>query len=147
SNDKGRTFTKYKGNPVQEIIEPNNRDSKVIWHEPTKQWVIVLYLEDSVMGFFTSKDLKSWELQSKYGRENLQECPELFQLAIDGNQQNKKWILYAGNGRYDIGQFDGKKFIPESKEIEFSYGNCFYASQTFNNVPEEDGRRIQIAWG
>jgi len=147
SNDKGRTFTKYKGNPVQDIIEPFNRDPKVIWHEPSNQWVIVLYLEESVMGFFTSKDLKSWELQSKYGRENLQECPELFQLAIDGNQQNKKWILYAGNGRYDIGQFDGKKFIPETKEIEFSYGNCFYASQTFNNVPEEDGRRIQMAWG
>jgi sucrose-6-phosphate hydrolase SacC (GH32 family) len=58
-----------------------------------------------------------------------------------------KWILYAANGRYDIGQFDGKKFIPESKGIEFNYGNCFYASQTFNNVPEEDGRRIQMAWG
>jgi len=147
SNDKGRTFTKYKGNPVQEIIEPNNRDPKVIWHEPTKQWVIVLYLEDSIMGFFTSKDLKSWELQSKYRRDNLQECPELFQLAIDGNQQNKKWILYAGNGRYDIGQFDGKNFYPETQGIEFNYGNCFYASQTFNNIPDEDGRRIQIAWG
>ena len=147
SNDKGRTFTKYKGNPVQEIIEPNNRDPKVIWHEPTKQWVIVLYFEDSIMGFFTSKDLKSWELQSKYRRDNLQECPELFQLAIDGNQQNKKWILYAGNGRYDIGQFDGKNFYPETQGIEFNYGNCFYASQTFNNIPDEDGRRIQIAWG
>jgi len=147
SNDRGRTFTKYSGNPVQDLIEPMNRDPKVIWHEPSNQWVIVLYLEESVMGFFTSKDLKSWKLQSKYGRENLHECPELFQLAIDGNQQNKKWILYAGNGRYDIGQFDGKKFIPETKEIEFCYGNCFYASQTFNNVPEEDGRRIQMAWG
>ena len=147
SNDKGRTFTKYKGNPVQEEIETMNRDPKVIWHDLTNQWVIVLYLENNVMGFFTTKDLKSWQLQSRYERDFLHECPELFQLSVDGNQKNMKWILYAANGRYDIGQFDGKKFIPESKGIEFNYGNCFYASQTFNNVPEEDGRRIQMAWG
>ncbi len=147
SNDRGRTFTKYSGNPVQEEVEPLNRDPKVIWHESTNQWIIVLYLDKDVMGFFTSKDLKSWQLHSRYGRKNLHECPELFQLSIDGNQQNKKWILYAGNGRYDIGQFDGKKFIPDTKGIIFNYGNCFYASQTFNNIPEEDGRRIQIAWG
>ena len=147
SNDRGRTFTKYNGNPVQEEIEPMNRDPKVIWHEQTNQWVIVLYLENNVMGFFTSKDLKSWELKSKYERDFLHECPELFQLSVDGNQQNKKWILYAANGRYDIGQFDGKKFVPETKGIGFNYGNCFYASQTFNNIPDEDGRRIQIAWG
>ncbi|KKN13791.1 hypothetical protein LCGC14_1002710 [marine sediment metagenome] len=147
SNDRGRTFTKYSGNPVQEEIEPYNRDPKVIWHEPSNQWVIVLYLDGNVVGFFTSKDLKSWELQSKYGRKTLYECPELFQMAIDGNQQNKKWILYAANGRYDIGQFDGKNFIPDTKGITFNYGNCFYASQTFNNISDEDGRRIQIAWG
>jgi sucrose-6-phosphate hydrolase SacC (GH32 family) len=147
SNDRGRTFAKYNGNPVQEEIETMNRDPKVIWHDPTNQWVIVLYLENNVMGFFTTKDLKSWQLQSRYERDFLHECPELFQLSVDGNQKNMKWILYAANGRYDIGQFDGKKFIPESKGIEFNYGNCFYASQTFNNVPEEDGRRIQMAWG
>ena len=147
SNDKGRTFTKYNRNPVQKEIEPMNRDPKVIWHELTNQWVIVLYLENNVMAFFTSKDLKSWQLQSKYERENLHECPELFQLRVDGNQQKKKWILYGGNGSYDIGQFDGKNFVPETKGIKFNYGNCFYASQTFNNIPDEDGRRIQIAWG
>ncbi|MHA2197000.1 MAG: glycoside hydrolase family 32 protein [Promethearchaeota archaeon] len=147
SNDRGRTFSKYSGNPVQEEIEHFNRDPKVIWHEPLNQWVIVLYLENDGIGFFTSKDLKSWQLQSRYGRKNLHECPELFQLSIDGNHENKKWILYTANGYYDIGQFDGEKFIPETKKIRFNYGNCFYASQTFNNISDEDGRRIQIAWG
>jgi len=147
SNDRGRTFTKYSGNPVQEHIRLSNRDPKVIWYTPLNQWVIVLYLDDDEMGFFTSKDLKSWQLESKYKRDKLHECPELFELNIDGNKSNKKWILYAANGRYDIGQFDGKKFIPETKSIRLHYGNCFYASQTFNNIPKEDGRRIQIAWG
>jgi len=147
SNDRGRTFVKYSGNPVQEHIRLANRDPKVIWYAPSNQWVIILYLDEDEMGFFTSKDLKSWQLESKYKRDRLHECPELFQLAVDGNEQNKKWILYAGNGRYDIGQFDGKKFIADTKGITFNYGNCFYASQTFNNIPEEDGRRIQMAWG
>jgi sucrose-6-phosphate hydrolase SacC (GH32 family) len=147
SNDRGRTFVKYSGNPVQKHIKLSNRDPKVIWYAPSNQWVIVLYLDEEEMGFFTSKDLKSWQLESKYKRDGLHECPELFQMAIDGNEQNKKWILYAGDGRYDIGQFDGKKFVPETKGIKFNYGNCFYASQTFNNIPDEDGRRIQIAWG
>jgi sucrose-6-phosphate hydrolase SacC (GH32 family) len=147
SNDRGRTFTKYSGNPIQEHIRLSNRDPKVIWYTPLNQWVIVLYLDDDEMGFFTSKDLKSWQLESKYKRDKLHECPELFELNIDGNKSNKKWILYAANGRYDIGQFDGKKFIPETKSIRLHYGNCFYASQTFNNIPKEDGRRIQIAWG
>ena len=29
--------------------------------------------------------------------------------------------------------------------LKYNYGDCFYASQTFNNVPVEDGRRIQMA--
>ncbi len=150
SNDKGRSFTKYSGNPVQDNFRPLNRDPKVFWHEPTNQWVIILYLENDVMGFFTSKDLKSWQLQSEFSekvRKRLHECPELFQMTIDGNAKDKKWILYAANGRYYIGQFDGKKFKSETEGIRLNYGNCFYASQTFNNIPEEDGRRIQIAWG
>jgi fructan beta-fructosidase len=147
SNDRGRTFTKYEHNPVQGKIEPLNRDPKVIWYEPTNQWVIVLHFDERAMGFFTSKDLKTWQFESELKSSILQDCPELFQLPVGGNERNKKWVLYGGSGHYFVGEFDGKKFKPETKEIQFSYGNCFYASQTFNNIPEEDGRRIQMAWG
>jgi sucrose-6-phosphate hydrolase SacC (GH32 family) len=146
SNDRGRTFTVYDGNPVQGHINGGNRDPKVIWHEPTDQWVIVLYLDDQRMGFFTSKDLKSWKLQSEV--KPFHECPELFELPVDGDEDNKKWVLYGASGDYYVGKFDGKKYIPEGEEpTRYHYGNCFYASQTFTNIPEEDGRRIQIAWG
>ena len=145
SNDRGRTWTIYKDNPVLDHINGGNRDPKVIWHKPTNQWVMALYLDDHTMGFFTSKDLKSWEFQSKL--KCFHECPELFELPVDGNDNNKKWVLYGGSGEYLIGGFDGKQFTPEVEPVRFHYGNCFYASQTFNNVPPEDGRRIQIAWG
>ncbi|MEJ2703314.1 MAG: glycoside hydrolase family 32 protein [Sedimentisphaerales bacterium] len=145
SNDRGRTWTVYEGNPVLNHINGGNRDPKVIWHQPTNQWVMALYLDDHTMGFFTSKDLKSWEFQSKL--KCFHECPELFELPVDGNANNKKWILYGGSGEYLIGSFDGRQFEAEAGPIPFHYGNCFYASQTFNNIPPEDGRRIQIAWG
>ena len=145
SNDRGRTWTVFEGNPILGHINGGNRDPKVIWHEPTHQWVMVLYLDDNMMGFFTSKDLKSWEFQSKL--KCFHECPELFELPVDGNDDNKKWILYGGSGEYLIGGFDGKEFTTEAGPIRFHYGNCFYASQTFNNIPLKDGRRIQIAWG
>ena len=147
SNDRGRTFTPYEGNPVLPNIEYINRDPKAIWHEPTKQWVIVLHFDGRAMAFFTSKNLKSWEYQSEFESRSLTDCPELFQLPVDGDEQNKKWILYGGSGAYFVGAFDGKEYTSETEITRYSYGNCFYASQTFNNIPEEDGRRIQIAWG
>ena len=147
SNDRGASFTKYEGNPVLPKIERINRDPKAIWHEPTNQWVIVLYFERGAMGFFTSKDLKKWEFQSEMESDSVRDCPELFQLAVDGNPENKKWVLYGGPAHYYLGEFDGIGFKPETGPTRFNYGNCFYASQTFSDVPESDGRRVQIAWG
>ena len=145
STDRGRTWTKYSGNPVQGHISGNNRDPKAFWHEPIQKWVIVLYLDDARMGFFTSDDLKSWEMHSEL--KCFHECPELFALPVDGNTEQTKWVLYGGSGEYLLGSFDGQRFVPDGEAIQFHYGDCFYASQTFNNVPESDGRRIQIAWG
>jgi fructan beta-fructosidase len=97
------------------------------------------------MAFFTSDDLKTWAKQSEFESRYLVDCPELFQLPVDGDQDNKKWIIYGGPGAYYVGDFDGKQFTPETGITQYSYGNCFYASQTFSNVPK--GRRVQMAWG
>jgi len=103
----------------------------------------VLYLDEKEMGFYTSKDLKTWTETSRL--KCFHECPELFELPVDGEAANSKWVLYGASGSYLIGDFDGKAFTPETEEIRFHHGNCFYASQTFNNMPDE--RRVQIAWG
>jgi len=145
SNDRGRTFTKYEKNPIIGHIRGGNRDPKVIWHEPTNKWVMVLFVEEGEMDFFTSTDLKNWTNTSRL--KSFHECPELFELPVDGDEDNKKWILYGASGHYSVGSFDGKEFESETEAINFSYGNAFYASQTFNNIPEEDGRRIQMGWG
>jgi len=137
STDRGRTFTKYEGNPV---LGPN-RDPKVFWYEPTQTWVMVLY-DDNFFAIYNSKDLIDWEYKSQV--KGFYECPELFELVVDGKVENKKWVMYGASGTYMIGTFDGETFTPEQGKYFYSWGSQ-YAAQTYNNVP--DGRRIQIGWG
>lgn len=137
STDNGRTFTKYEGNP---ILGPD-RDPKVFWYEPEKTWVMVLY-NDNYNIICNSKDLKHWEQKSTV--PGFYECPEFFELPVDGNRNNKKWVMYGASGTYMIGTFNGTVFKPEHGKYFYSWGSQ-YAAQTYNNVP--DGRRIQIGWG
>jgi sucrose-6-phosphate hydrolase SacC (GH32 family) len=106
---------------------------------------MVLFVEEGEMDFFTSTNLKNWTKISRL--KSFHECPELFELAVDGDENNKKWVLYGAAGDYFVGTFDGKKFKPETEGITFDYGNAFYASQTFSDIPEEDGRRVLMGWG
>ena len=147
SNDRGRTFTDYKFNPAlgdrfEELGTDNARDPKVFWHEPTGNWVMVVY-ERIGHSIFTSDNLKQWEYQSH--TETFWECPELFKLPVDGNPENSKWVMYGVSGDYLIGDFDGKKFTPELGMFNYLQGK-FFAAQTFTNVPESDGRRIQVGY-
>ncbi len=147
SNDKGRTFEKYKGNPVIDSKAKwgtkNLRDPKLFWHEASHKWVMVLF-EKTGMSFYNSDNLKDWTFQSHI--LGFWECPEFFELPVDGNSKNTKWVLYGASGTYMLGSFDGKKFTPETDKLRYFSGNM-YAAQTFNNIPEKDGRRIQIGWG
>jgi fructan beta-fructosidase len=137
SLDKGRTFTKYQGNPV---LGPD-RDPKVFWHEPSRKWVMVLYNENHI-AIYNSTDLKTWAYRSRV--KGFYECPELFELPVDGDPNRRKWVMYAASGTYMIGSFDGAVFTPEKGKYHYHTG-VMYAAQTFNHTP--DGRRIQVGWG
>ena len=148
SNDRGISWEKYADNPVIgdrriEVESDNIRDPKVFWHNSSEQWVMVLF-EGIGNSIFTSKVLKEWEYQSHI--DGFWECPELFELAVDNDPYEKKWVMYGASGTYAIGEFDGKNFILESGKHQYHRGNL-YAAQTYNNIPESDGRRIQIGWG
>ena len=97
STDNGVTFTRYAGNPIldsnREGGSNDTRDPKVFWYEPTKRWVMVLFEKDG-MSFYTSKDLKAWTRKSHF--KGLHECPDFFELPVDGDPRHKKWILHGG---------------------------------------------------
>ena len=141
SNDKGQTWKMYEGNPV---LGDRDRNPKVLWHEPTKKWVMSLYSKRGI-SFYSSPDLKKWTFMSNV--RGFHECPDMFELAVDGDSKNTRWVLHGGSaGKYLVGKFDGTKFTPESDGLKFDYGKNFYAAQSFSDVPAEDGRRIQIGW-
>ena len=154
SNDCGRSFREYDGNPV---IEHRGRDPRPLWYEPEKKWIAVVYDEtDDKPGyaFYDSKNLKTWTRRSVV--PGFYECPDLFQLPLDGDRFRKKWILYGAERReengetrvsrssYQIGTFDGTTFHPETPILTGHRGPRFYAAQTFSNVP--DGRHILMGW-
>jgi fructan beta-fructosidase len=143
SNDGGRTFTEYEGNPV---VKHQGRDPKIIWHEEAGHWVMAVYDESKKEGrsvaFYSSPDLKQWTLESKL--PDYYECPEIFKLAVDGDPDNTRWIVFAADGRYAVGTFDGKQFTAEHEGKHRLHHGSYYASQLFSNAP--DGRKIQIGW-
>lgn len=145
STDKGRTFTKYTGNPVIDSKAKWNsqdtRDPKVFWYQPAGHWVMVLNERDG-HSIYTSSNLTDWTYESHV--TGFWECPELFELPVDGNPDNTKWVMYGASGTYMLGTFDGKVFVPEAGKYLYTSG-AIYAAQTFSNI--SNGRRIQIGWG
>jgi sucrose-6-phosphate hydrolase SacC (GH32 family) len=146
STDRGRSWTKYKDNPVLGHIKGENRDPKVIWHAPTKKWIMALYLDGHDYALLGSADLKSWNKQCDVPMPGTSECPDFFELAVDGDPKRTKWVFWGANGNYRLGSFDGTTFRPETEPLRSLWGANDYAAQTYSDVPEKDGRRIQIAW-
>lgn len=173
SNDRGRTWIKYAGNPVLKHIVGGNRDPKVIWHAPTHRWIMALYLGGSTYALYASPDLKTWTKLQDVVMPDCSECPDFFPLPVSGptavsrtkasdagsaanalaaadnrnaNTDPSKWVFTSASGRYLVGEFDGQKFTPEAGPLQVDYGANYYAVQTYSDIQPEDGRRIQIAW-
>lgn len=163
STDKGRTWTKYEGNPV--IPNPglrDFRDPKVFWHKESNQWVMIFARGNQVQ-IYNSPNLKKWTLTSEFGEDQgthagVWECPDLFELPIDDTGE-KKWMMIVslGDGNpnggsgtmYFVGDFDGKTFSNENPKDEvlwLEYGRDNYAGVSWSDVPETDGRRIFMGW-
>ncbi len=142
SLDRGQTFAFYENNPV---VKHKGRDPKVFWHAPSKHWVMAVYNEDDgkkSIRIHRSPDLKNWTFESE--NPDFYECPELFEIPIDGKPGETKWIMYGADTEYLVGTFDGMTFVPDSTGKTRFWQGSFYASQLYNNTP--DDRLIQIGW-
>ena len=152
STDGARTFEKFPGNPILRTRDTRDRDPKVFWHKATRAWFMVLSLsrnntdrDNATYGLFRSRDLKSWELLQEIGPGAWYwECPDMFEMPLDGDPARKKWLLVKGSGDYIVGSFDGERFKPETEPIRIHWHNTYYGAQSFNDAP--GGRRVQIGW-
>jgi len=144
STDNGLTWAKYSANPVIPSMVDGNRDPKVIWHEPSKHWIVALYLSNDNFALFRSTDLKSWEKTCDVKIPGDGECPNFFEIPVDGQPSRTKWVMFGAQGKYVIGEFDGIKFTPEGDPVPLNHGDGYYAAQVFTDLPK--GRRVLISW-
>lgn len=141
SNDRGRTWLRHKDNPILPGTE-DIRDPYVFWYKPAHEWRMVRY-EHKGFAFYASSNLVEWTFLSRM--DGFYECPDICQLPVDGNQEDKKWVLIDGDGSYFIGAFDGKRFQPETEKLRVNYGRL-YATQTWKQTVEGDGPVTQMAF-
>lgn len=161
SNDNGRTFTKYEGNPVLTPFDglKDFRDPKVFWYEKGKCWYMIVSA-DKETRFYKSKNLKKWTYVSAFGKGMGQqpcqyECPDFFQLPVNGDKKKMKWVMtmninpgcwFGGSAtEYFVGDFDGKKFTcPDAHDVKWlDWGKDHYATVTFSNTGD---RVLGITW-
>ena len=146
SNDRGRTWTKFADNPVLGHIEGANRDPKIVWHDATDQWLMALYLDGSRYVLYGSPNLLEWNHLCDLDLPGVSECPDLFELLVDGDLNDTRWVYWGASGGYLLGHFEGTVYVPETEVLHAEQGPNGYAAQTWSDVPSDDGRRLQIAW-
>ncbi|GAA4419394.1 2,6-beta-fructan 6-levanbiohydrolase [Actinokineospora soli] len=156
STDGGYSFENHEGNPVMDNPGVEAwRDPKVVWDDKRSQWLMLLAEGDKV-GFYTSPDLRTWTYRSGFARDDLGvlECPDLFELPVDGDPTRTTWVLgVSANGErtgrttgyaYWTGDWNGESFTPDRPDPRWlDSGSDFYAAVTW---PGRHGGRYAIGW-
>lgn len=116
-------FQYYSGNPVISTDQFDFRDPTVFWHTETSRWIMAITKTvDRNIEFYYSTDLKNWAFLSSFNtkgaKENIWEVPDLFQLPLNNDPNNKKWVLTCSMGpnrmQYWVGDFNGSTFTLDS---------------------------------
>ena len=146
SNDGGLTFTDYPNDPVV-VHAGTGRDPHMFWYAPSNYWVMAVYDDSGGNGvqFYTTPDFRHWTFRSKI-YNGFFECPDMFQLPVDGDTNNMMWELNDASSGYQLGQFDGTTFTPGTQKLSGNSGSGYYASQTFTSMAPGGKRVVRICW-
>ena len=164
SNDCGRTFTDYEENPVLTHEGARIDTPRPFWYGPKKRWIAPTYdfftnergEKRRCVGFYSSADLKEWQFESRVEQDRwgdeLCGCVDFFQLPVDGDPQDRKWVMILIDGSYIVGEFDGHTFytlagrpaVTADRVSSLVIRGSYYATMTWHNMPGD--RRVQIAW-
>ena len=141
SVDGGKSFLKYKGNPIIEHIADQNRDPKVVWVDEINKYVMVIYLTEDLYRMLSSTDLLNWTPFQDIHIRGERECPDLYSIMCDGE---KKWVLSGGSDYYVVGRFTKNAYVIDASERRLTFSAVSYAAQSFSGM--EDGRVVRIWW-
>ena len=168
SNDNGRTWTRYTGNPVLDLHLSDFRDPGVFRDETGNRWLmaVALPLEHKVR-FYASPDLKQWTQLSEFGPAGDiagdWECPNLLRVPADNGSGPAMWALKVGlnpgapqggsGEQYFLGSFDGERFtasLQPGARGWTNYGKDDYCAISFNHLPpgplHEAQRPVLLGW-
>ncbi|MFM5895764.1 MAG: glycoside hydrolase family 32 protein [Novosphingobium sp.] len=158
SNDHGRSWHKYAGNPVLDAGLADFREPNVFWHQPSGRWIMVVVLSDrNCAAIYGSNDLKQWEHLSDIGGEDapgeVWECPLLIELPVEGG--GRCWLFKVdvlrgapGSGAlYRTGSFDGTCFEADPQGwLPLDMGTDFYAAIAWHEPRDDQDRPLWIGW-
>ncbi|HTS66313.1 MAG TPA: glycoside hydrolase family 32 protein [Candidatus Acidoferrales bacterium] len=163
SNDRGRTWTKYAGNPVLDLGMADFRDPHVFWSEAARAWTMAVALpgQHKVL-IYRSADLKRWQRVSEFGPAGATggqwECPTLAEVPVEGRAGASRWVLKVGlnpgglqggsGEQYFAGSFDGTRFInenPPATTLWTDYGKDCYCALPFNGSPP-GAAPVMLGW-
>lgn len=160
SLDDGLTWTEYKDNPI--VSNPGIKDfmdPKVLWHGPTKKWIMVVSAGNRVK-IYHSPDLKEWAYASEFGKdygshEGTWERPDLIYVPIKKTDGEGKWVLMVTvnkgeekggkSTQYFVGDFDGNTFssmYPKETVRWMDYGLDLSEMISCSGMPIGDGRKL-----
>lgn len=144
SDDGGRTLKVQKA-PIIGRIGKDSRDPKVFWHEETKAYIMILYLEKKDFAIFRSENLKDFTMTQRFTTKEAWECPNLLNIPVyDGDEITEyRWMFTCADGFYYWGDFDGYSFTSDFVKQESYLNNSFYAAQTFSGI---DDRIVNVLW-
>ena len=153
SGDRGRTFTRYSGNPVLDHHLSDFRDPSVSWNAGIGAWLMAVALpnEHQVL-FYRSADLKRWTELGRFGPEGATdgqwECPDLLEIPSTSPGGRSTWALKVGlnpgslqggsGEQYFLGQWNGRTFVRSSgigTHGWTDYGKDSYCTISYNHLP------------
>lgn len=145
SADSGATFQSYAKNPlaIGDALYMTNRDPALTWDAEHEQWVCAYWQGGT--SFYTSKNLLDWKSASQLPSGDL--VPDFYQLPLDGNANDLRWVLQNSGGSYWVGHWDGTTFTPDSPDArDIDAGPDYFAGRTFFGPSFPDARVVQMAW-
>lgn len=154
STDGGKTFVKYKGNPILPQYAPLNRDPKVNYVPEENAYVMVLFLQNNTYKLFWSVDLLHWSEGQELNPEKTAECPDMISMKVEGTDE-RKWVFFGSPENYMVGHFENRCFIPETSLVRGNMASRYYKEKTFSDFPAyapqtfyapEEDRILQLSW-
>lgn len=145
STDQGQSWQAHEANPVAigDAAYETNRDPLVFWHEPSQSWICVYWQGGTT--FYTSPDLRTWTQSSSVPFGAL--VPDFYELPLDGDTADTRWVLQQADGQYLVGQFDGATFVPDSAVAQdIDVGPHYFAARAAFRATLPDQRLLQLAW-